>query len=158
MPVLAALLLIQTAATPLPAADAPKSWSILNPDPCPRTEGADILVCARRSADDRLPLPDERVPTGPLASNPYLTGKGALAVTAAPCAARLGGCQVGFNILGPGVAAARLVAKLIDPTDDCCAPGEEGDPLALVRDIVAEVKRPRASKAEKARRIPIPLD
>lgn len=158
MPVLASLILMQTAATPLPAADPPKSWSILNADPCPRTEGADILVCARRAADDRLPLPDERPPVGPLASNPYLTGEGALGAAAAPCVARLEGCQVGFNIFGPGVAAARLLAKLIDPTDDCCAPGEEGDPIALVRDIVAEVKRPRASKAEKARRVPIPLD
>ncbi|WP_298091667.1 hypothetical protein [uncultured Sphingomonas sp.] len=158
MPVLASLILMQTAATPLPAADPPKSWSILNADPCPRTEGADILVCARRAADDRLPLPDERPPVGPLASNPYLTGEGALGAAAAPCVARLEGCQVGFNIFGPGVAAARLLAKLIDPTDDCCAPGEEGDPIALVRDVVAEVKRPRASKAEKARRVPIPLD
>jgi hypothetical protein len=114
--ILAALLLQSTSVSTAP----PPSFSILA-DPCATVtrDGKEVVVCGRDSAaSQRLPYPKEIIPNGPVASNPYLTGAGALASTGAPCAAQQSGCQVGF---GPfpliltgiveGVRAAKDAAK-----------------------------------------------
>ncbi|HEX8387880.1 MAG TPA: hypothetical protein VF636_02585 [Sphingomonas sp.] len=100
----------------------PERFSILLDQPCDadaRAKAAargEVLVCADGESE-RLPLPDERVPTGPVASNPYLRGTEAMALEATPCAARQEGCQVGFG--QPIVAAA--LKGLIDLAKDATA-------------------------------------
>lgn len=138
---IALLLLVQ--ATP------PQSFSILH-EPC-ASSGTEVVVCARKP--DRLPLPDERgPPDGPTPSNPDVTGTGALAPVA--CAARQRGCQVGVDVIGMGVAAVRLVGKLIDPDSCCEEPGEATNPVALVKDAIGAVRK----KPDKAGRVAIVLD
>lgn len=81
--------------------------------------------------EQRLPLPDERgPPDGPVASNPNLTGSGALAAEATPCAARQGGCTVGF---GPPI-------------------------VPIVAALVGAVKSGLAKHPDKSHRVAIPLD
>lgn len=105
------------------AASAPQSHSILLRDPCGPAERAaaeargEVLVCGDATAtSQRLPLPDERVPTGPVASNPHLTGAAALAAEGTPCAAALRGCTVGF---GPPIAP--IVGALVGLVRDAAA-------------------------------------
>jgi hypothetical protein len=119
-------------------APAPERFSILLEDACgadaqARAEArGDVLVCgANGVTSQRLPLPDERVPTGPVASNPHLSARTALAAEAAPCAARQEGCQVGF---GQPIVAA-IVGGLIGLVMDAAKP-----------------------KPDKSKRVPIPLD
>jgi hypothetical protein len=107
----------QSSAKPPPV---PPRFSILV-DPCARasdTAGRDVVVCGK-GPTPRLPLPDERGPPDhPVASNPELSGAGALAAQGTPCAARQGGCTVGFG--GPVVAAAvnGLVTTVSDGLKD----------------------------------------
>ncbi|HEX8382746.1 MAG TPA: hypothetical protein VF592_05150 [Sphingomonas sp.] len=115
----------------------PERFSILIPEACSpeawaRTEASgDVLVCADPAGSQRLPLPDDALPIGPLASNPHLTGRAALAAEGTPCAALQGGCQVGFG--QPVIAAA--VGALVD--------------------LVKDAARPRP---DKSKRVPIPID
>jgi hypothetical protein len=131
----AALLLLQVAtaapAAPTKAAPPPERFSILLQD-CPRQTDAkgDVVVCADSPNAQRLPLPDERVPSGPVVSNPNLTGIGALAAEGAPCAAVQRGCLVGF---GPPI-------------------------VPMVKGLVSAAKSAFAKKPDKSNRIPIPLD
>nr|WP_183986625.1 hypothetical protein [Sphingomonas jinjuensis] len=127
--------MLQAAATP-PAtspkpAPPPERFSILLQD-CPRETNAkgDVVVCADSPNAQRIPLPDERVPSGPVPSNPNLTGIGALGADGTPCAARQGGCLVGF---GPPI-------------------------VPMVKGLVNAAKSAFARKPDKSNRIPIPLD
>lgn len=105
------LLILLAAAAQEPV---PERFSILTPvapQRCPprarssnENKEGDVVVCATDLPDQTLPLPLEAVPTGPRPSNPQLTGTGALAAEATPCAATQWGCQVGFG--QPIVAAA----------------------------------------------------
>ncbi len=116
---------------------APERFSILIPVPAQDCRkrgdpGGEVVVCgADQPLSQRLPLPDERVPTGPVASNPYLTGRGALAAEATPCAAIQKGCTVGF-----------------------------GQPIvaAIVGGLVGLVQDATRAKPDKSKRVPIPID
>ena len=154
-----ALLLLQ-AATPAAAPPVPERFSILIPACKPDGEDRDdIVVCARGPDGQRLPFPEERGPPDrPVPGNPDMTGVGALAMEATPCAATQGGCQVGFNILGPPVAAVRLLTKLINPKNDCCEPGEATDPMLLARDGLRAIKAMTRKKPDTSNRIAIPLE
>lgn len=96
----------------------PERFSVLAPVPpaecVERTNKAgDVVVCgATPELSQRLPLPDERTPDGPTASNPHLTGRRALIVASSPCATLQGGCQVG---IGPPPA---LIGALLDVVKD----------------------------------------
>jgi hypothetical protein len=126
------LLLLAQAAPAAPA--KPQSWSILQPvasEPCvparteaekDKAEQGDVVVCARPLPSQKLPYPDEVVPKGPKPSNPEMIARGALDAEAAPCATRMGGCQVGFGppivpmIKGAVDVAKRAFAKKPDKT------------------------------------------
>ncbi len=150
------LVALQAAATPLPAAP-PQSFSILA-DACRRLPGDDIVVCG--DADKpRLPLPDERGPPDrPVASNPELTGIGAMRTVATPCAATQWGCQTGVDILGGATAAIRLVGKIIDPDSCCERQGESTDAAMLAGDAIRGLKAAFGKKPDKSQRVAIPLD
>jgi len=154
--ILVALLLQATTVAP----DVPQSFSILAPTNCRRDEAhGDILVCGRAEVQNRLPLPDERGPPDrPTPSNPYLTGKGALAASATPCAATQWGCDAPVNPLGPAVMAVRAIGKLINPSSDCCTKDQATNPITLVADGVKGVSRAFAKKPDKSNRVPIDLD
>ena len=130
-------LALQTAPVPLPAvadtpapvetrADGSQSWSILS---CPsRARSGEIVVCGKK---------DQNAFEGPPAgrgANREMSGAQALALQSTPCAARIGGCQVGVNILGPPTMLIRAVQKLVNPDSDCCEAGDATNPLTLVRD------------------------
>lgn len=160
-----AALALQVAALPLPAApdppaplpapvatraDGSQSWSILS---CPsRVQAGEILVCGRKDQNAF------EVPAAGRGANPDLSGARALALQTTPCAARTGGCQVGFNILGPPTMLVRVVQKLVHPDSDCCEGGDATDPMSLVRDTTRSVKRAFARKVDTSNRVPIPLD
>ena len=124
--------LLQVAAAPV-APPAPERFSILV-DPCATQtrDGNEIVVCGGPAANSpRLPLPDERGPPDhAVASNPNLTAVRALELSDTPCAARQGGCQVGF---GPPIA-----------------------PIAKA--AVGLIKSALAKKPDKTGRVPIDLD
>ena len=139
---LAVLAMIALQAAPA-AAPEPLKWSILLPvpnEPCRpgrtangegEADGSkDIVVCGEPLPSQRMPLPEEAIPDGPKPSNPFRSGSQALAIEDTPCAARQGGCIVGF---GPPVVP--LVMGAVD----------------LAKDLVR--KRP-----DRSNRIPIPLD
>lgn len=132
----AALLMLQAAApvvatAPSRPAPPPERFSILLQD-CPRQTNAkgDVVVCGDTPNGQRIPLPDERVPDGPTPSNPDVSGIGALAAGATPCAAQQAGCLVGF---GPPI-------------------------VPMVKGLVSAAKSAFARKPDKSNRIPIPLD
>ena len=109
---LAVLLIALQAATPATAPAVPQRFSILV-DPCASAsdaQGKDIVVCGRPAeATPRLPMRDDRGPPDhAVPVNPEMTGTGALAAEATPCAARIGGCEVGFG--QPVVAKALEIA------------------------------------------------
>ena len=91
-----ALLLMAVQAAP----SVPQRFSILV-DPCASSasDGKEVVVCGHPDAiSPRLPLRDDRGPPDhPVPVNPEMTGVGALAAMATPCAAHIGGCQVGFG-------------------------------------------------------------
>jgi hypothetical protein len=130
----AALVALLLGAQAAPPAD-PKpgeTFSILaDPVPdCPKYAN-DIVVCARSNQEQRLPLPDDRwPPDGPIPSNRYVTGTGALAAEGKPCGASMKGCTVGF---GPPV-------------------------MPIAKALVDTAKDVFAKKPDKTGRVPIPLD
>jgi hypothetical protein len=107
---------------------------LVDPTPAcpPPVQGSkDVVVCARPNQEQRLPLPDERgPPDGPVPVNPNMTGSGALAAEATPCAAHQGGCTVGF---GPPI-------------------------VPIVAALVGAVKSGLAKHPDKSNRVAIPLD
>ena len=91
-------------------------------------------------------------------SNPDVSGAGALAVSEAPCATRSEGCTTGVDIFGAGTALIRGFGKLIGK-DSCCEDAGEGtNPVRLVGDAGKAVGRMFRKKADKSKRVPIPLD
>lgn len=109
-----------------------------------------MVVCAPAEGQ-RLPLPEERDPppgarrpTGDPRAGLDNAGNGACATS---------GCEVGVNLIGVGVAAVRLVGKLIDP-NSCCESGQATDPMALI----GNVGRAFRNKPNKSDRVPIALD
>jgi hypothetical protein len=171
--------LLQTAAVPLPAAQdatargatlTPASTPTPTPTPTPvetRTDGSqrwsimscpkgapssDILVCGNRDA-----LAFEG-PAAGRGANRDMSAANALALQSTPCAARVGGCQVGFNVLGPPTMLVRIIQKLVKPSSDCCEGGDATNPLSLVRDVAKGVKGAAAGKVDKSNRVAIPLD
>ncbi len=153
-----ALLLIALGQT---AAPPPERFSILV-DPCAsqRRHALDdeIVVCGERARDPRIPLPAERTPPDrPLASNPYADGRGAMEAAVSPCATLSQGCTTGVDMIGGGVFLVRAVGKLIDPNSCCEEPGEYKDVGKLIGDVIRGVKG-GPSKAERAKRVAIPLD
>ena len=150
--------LLLQAAAPM-AADR---FSILAPvgdQPCVRSsENGEVVVCADPLPTQALPLPNEAVSTGPRPVNRDMRGIGALAAESGPCATRSGGCQVGFNILGPVVALVRGVQAAIAPSSCCERPGEATDPFMLIGDAVKGVAKAGKHKPERAERVAIDLD
>lgn len=146
-------------AMPLPAASIPRSppQRIILTN-CPEGTDGEIVVCAAPDKP-RLPLPDERGPPDrPVPSNPGVTGMGALAQTATPCATLQGGCQAGVDVFGAGTAAIRLIGKLFDPDSCCERPGESTDPGMLIGDAIGGLKRAFGRKPDKSGRVAIALD
>jgi len=152
---------LQAAAVPLPAAsdrpapvatrpDGSQSWSIMS---CPtRAQAGEIVVCGSR---------DQNAFEGPAAgrgANRDMSGAQALALQSTPCAARVGGCQVGVNILGPPTMLVRAVQKLVNPNGDCCEGDDATNPLSLLRDATKGVKGAFAGKVDRSKRVPILLD
>ena len=155
---MAAMLLILLA---LQAA-APERFSILVPvadQPCARpTPDDDIVVCADALPSQTLPLPQEAVSSRGTPVNRDLTGTGALAAEAAPCAALVAGCQTGVNMLGMGTALIRGVQKLVAPNSCCEDAGEATNPLLLARDIAKGAGSIGKRGPDKSARMPIDLD
>ncbi|MEE2916338.1 hypothetical protein [Sphingomonas ginsenosidimutans] len=156
---IAALLLLLQAAS----ADVPARFSVLAPvanQPCVRGRAPDeIVVCADPLPDQKLPLPHEVPSSLPQPVNRNADGMGALAAEGTPCAARVGGCQVGIDLLGMGTAAVRGIQKLVAPGSCCERDGEGTSTGMLVGDViggVARAFRPHA-KAPKGERVPIDL-
>ena len=156
---LAAILLQAAGTVPAPV---PERFSILAPvasQPCTRTRAADeIVVCADPLPEQALPLPAEAVSPRPVPVNRALTGTGALAAQASPCATLTGGCQTGVDVLGMGTALIRGVQKLIAP-DSCCEdPGEGTSAGRLVVDAGRGAAKMFRRKQDKRGRVAIPLD
>ena len=121
-----------TTATPV-VPPMPERFSVLV-DPCATQtlDGNEIVVCGKSATTTpRLPMRDDRGPPDhAVASNPNLTAVRALELSDTPCAARQGGCQVGF---GPPIA-----------------------PIAKA--AVGLIKSALAKKPDKTGRVPIDLD
>jgi hypothetical protein len=152
-----ALLLFALGQTALPP---PTRFSVLA-NPCavgtPRLPD-EILVCGDRTPGPRLPSTIDRgSPDRPMPSNPDADGRGAAAAAVAPCATLSKGCTVGVDMIGGGVFLVRAVGRLIDPNSCCEEPGEYKDVGKLLSDVVRGVKG-GPSKAERAKRVAIPLD
>lgn len=146
------LLFILAQVAPVPPAP-PQRIDILA-SRCARPAGDDVVVCGQRETA-RLPLPDERGPPDhPVPGNPDVSGTGALAMAANPCATLQGGCQAGVNIFGMATAAARLVGKIVDPNSCCDEPGQATNPGALIRDAAGALRK----KPDKSNRVAIDLD
>lgn len=137
-------------------------FSILQPvgdQPCVRkTEKDEVVVCADPLPAQALPLPEEAVSVGPRPVNRDMSGMGALRASSAPCAARLEGCQTGFNILGPAVALVRGVQSAIAPGSCCERPGEATDPFMLIGDAVKGVAKAGKRKSDQTKRVAIDLE
>ena len=131
--ILSALMQVSTPTPNAAPSGDPQRFSILV-DPCAAAskDGNEIIVCGGPAANSpRLPLPDERGPPDhAVASNPNLSAVRALDLSETPCAARQGGCQVGF---GPPIA-----------------------PIAKA--AVGLIKSALAKKPDKRGRVPIDLD
>lgn len=148
-----------TVTAPEQVANGAQRWSVLA-EPCAsaQTGANQIVVCGKGEQAPRLPLPAERGPPDrPMPSNPNLTGIGALEATSAPCAALVGGCQVGVDIFGGATALVRGVGKLIDPNSCCEEPGESRNFFKLVGDAGKGVGRAFKKKPDKSNRVPIDL-
>jgi len=127
-------LLQASATTVAPAAPpVPERFSILV-DPCATQtrNGNEVVVCGKSATTTpRLPMRDDHGPSDhAVASNPNLSAVRALELSDTPCAARQGGCQVGF---GPPIA-----------------------PIAKA--AVGLIKSALAKKPDKRDRMPIDLD
>ncbi|HEX4694957.1 hypothetical protein [Sphingomonas sp.] len=134
------LLALQTApvgANPPPAPPKSERWSILVPtpdQPCVpasdrETKRDDIVICATNRPSPRLPDPASVPSSGPVPSNRYMTGSGALAAQATPCPISRE-CVVGF---GPPI-------------------------VPMIKGAVDLARRAFAKKPDKTGRVPIPLD
>ncbi len=133
-----ALLLILQSAAPAAAPPQPARWSILTPAPgqtCvpERRPGDkdDIIVCGAPDpqASLRLPDPDSVPSKGPMKSNPYMTGSGALAAMDTPC-----------------------------PISRNCVVGAGPPLIPMIKGAVDVAKRAFRKKPDKSRRTTIPLD
>jgi hypothetical protein len=133
-----ALLLLWQSAAPAAEPPQPRRWSILVPAPGQRCvperrpgDKDDIVVCGTPDpqASLRLPDPDSVPSKGPMKSNPYLTGAGALAATAEPCAISRN-CIVG---VGPPL-------------------------IPMIKAAVDVAKRTFRKKPDKSKRVTIPFD
>lgn len=133
-----ALLLLLQSAAPTAAPPQPERWSILAPAPgqsCVRErqpgDKDDIVVCGTPDpqASLRLPDPDSVPSDGPVKSNPYLTGAGALRNMDTPCPISRS-CVVGF---GPPI-------------------------IPMVKGAVDVAKRAFRKRPDKTGRVAIPLD
>lgn len=142
MSALLLLLALQASTAPAPpppdtAANTPERFSILVPvanEPCVHrrpdksADGKDIVVCGDPLPSQTLPYPDEIAPDGPVPSNPYRSGAGALAAQGTPCPISRS-CVVGF-----------------------------GPPLApVIKGAVDLAKKAFAKKPDKTGRVPIDL-
>jgi len=161
---IALMIMLQATAMPLDPAKAPtpasvpvetladgsQRWSIMT---CaPRPKPGEIVVCGRR---------EENGFEGPAAgrgANRDLSAANALALHTTPCAARVGGCQVGVNVLGPPTMLVRILGKLISPDNACCEGSDATNPLALIRDAAHGAGRTFAAKTDHSKRSPIALD
>lgn len=154
-----ALILLQAA---VPSAASQDRFSILVPvesEPCTRRRAADeIVVCADPLPDQALPLPAEAVSPRPMPVNRAMTGAGALAAQSSPCASLTGGCQVGVDLMGMGTALIRGVQKLVAPGSCCEDPGEGTSAGRLIADVGKGAGKLFRRKADKGKRIAIPLD
>jgi hypothetical protein len=149
-----------TVNAPEQATNGGQRWSVLA-DPCAsaQTGGDQIVVCGKGVDAPRLPLPEERGPPDrPMPSNPDRTGIGALNAVSTPCAARVGGCQVGVDIFGAATTLVRGVGKVIDPNSCCDEPGESTNFFKLVGDAGKGVGRAFKRKPDKSNRVPIDLN
>ncbi|KQT32198.1 hypothetical protein ASG29_10210 [Sphingomonas sp. Leaf412] len=157
MLILALTLQVAAAATP-----APQRFSILVPvadQQCTRTRAPDeIVVCADALPSQELPLPAEAVSSRPVPVNRDMTGTGALNAARTPCAARVGGCQVGLDMFGMGTALIRGVQKLVAPNSCCEEPGEATSAGKLVVDALSGAGRLGKGKPDRTGRVPIDLD
>lgn len=130
--------------------DGSQSWSIMSCET--RAASGEIVVCGRKDQNQFDGPPVGR------GANRDLSAGTALALQAPPCAARVGGCQVGFNVLGPPTMLVRVVQKLVNPNSDCCEGSDATNPLSLVRDAARAVKKGSAKAVDTAGRVPIALD
>lgn len=119
------------------AADTPERFSILVPvanESCVRhVDGEDIVVCGNPLPSQTLPYPEEIVPDGPVPSNPYKSGTGALAAESTPCPISRS-CVVGFGpplvpiIKGAADLAKKAFAKKPDKTGRVAIPLDDTPP------------------------------
>jgi hypothetical protein len=137
------ILALQAASTPAAAPptasanDTPERFSILVPigdEPCVRhVDSKEIVVCGNALPSQTLPYPDEIVPDGPVPSNPYRTGSGALAAQGTPCPISRD-CIVGFGpplmpiIKGAADLAKKAFAKKPDKTGRVAIPLDDAPP------------------------------
>lgn len=149
-----------TVDAPEQAANGSQRWSVLVPACASAQTGTDqIVVCGKGAEAPRLPLPGERGPPDrPIPSNPDMSGIGALNAVPTPCAARVGGCQVGIDIFGGATALVRGVGKIIDPNSCCEEPGESRNFVKLITDAGKGVGRAFRKKPDKSNRVPIDLN
>lgn len=149
-----------TVMAPQTGGDGTTRWSILA-DPCAATDTdpSEIVVCGSAVAESpRLPLPAERGPPDhPVPVNSEMTGSGALAATAAPCATISSGCTTGLDLFGGGTFLIRAIGKAIDPNSCCERPGEATSAGMLVGDLVAAAKRIGRKKPDASKRLTVPL-
>lgn len=161
------LLLAAQAASPAPA--EPTRFSILQPvgtEPCirrgkdgkPLGSPDDIVVCGQPLPSQKLPYPNEAVLNAPRPSNPDMTGTGALAAEATPCAGRSGGCGGGIDLFGAGTALVRLAQKAVAPGSCCEEAGEGTNPVLLAKDAVHGVGKAFRKKPDTSNRVAISLD
>jgi len=125
------------AAPPRTPADTPERFSILVPvasEPCVRrVDGKDIVVCGNPLPSQTLPYPEEIPPDGPVPSNPYRNGAGALAAESTPCPISRS-CVVGFGpplmpmIKGAADLAKKAFAKKPDKTGRIAIPLDDTPP------------------------------
>jgi hypothetical protein len=140
-----ALLLLLQSAAPAAASPQPERWSILLPtptEPCvpERRPGDkdDIIICANARPSVRLPDPESVPSKGPVKSNPYLNGSGALAAMDTPCPISRN-CVVGFGppivpmIKGAVDLAKRAFAKKPDKTGRVAIPLDEPAPTGTLQ-------------------------
>jgi hypothetical protein len=149
-----------TVARPAREADGTQRWSILLDSCAPARDENEVVVCGTATADSaRLPLPGERGPPDrPMPSNPDVSGMGALAASAPPCATLSQGCSTGVNIFGGATFLVRAIGKVVDGDSCCETAGEATNPGMLINDIGSMVKRTFRKKPDKSNRVPIPLD
>jgi hypothetical protein len=140
LPLFLALQAAAAAAAPppqTPATDTPERFSILVPvanEPCVRRlDGKDIVVCGNPLPSQTLPYPEEITPDGPVPSNPYKSGAGALAAQSTPCPISRN-CIVGFGpplvpmIKGAADLAKKAFAKKPDKTGRVAIPLDDTPP------------------------------